>query len=189
MRLSAKSVLFILCAVITTGAVAAKEPSKEQQREDVRKTAAQTLSRLYEMEPSAKAAVEQAAGYAVFSNLGIKIFVAGGGRGKGIAVNNSTGQETFMKMLEIQAGLGIGVKKFRVVFVFEEHAMLNKFIESGWQLGGQATAAAKASGRGDAFAGAMSVSPGVWLYQLTDAGLALELTGKGTKYFKDKDLN
>jgi hypothetical protein len=35
----------------------------------------------------------------------------------------------------------------------------------------------------------MSVSPGIWLYQLTDDGLALELTGKGTKYYKDDDLN
>lgn len=36
---------------------------------------------------------------------------------------------------------------------------------------------------------AMSVSPGVWLYQLTETGLALELTAKGTKYYKDDDLN
>ena len=37
----------------------------------------------------------------------------------------------------------------------------------------EATAAAKVSGQGGAFAGAMSISPGVWLYQLTDDGLAL----------------
>jgi hypothetical protein len=35
----------------------------------------------------------------------------------------------------------------------------------------------------------MSVAPGIWLYQLTDDGLALELTAKGTKYYKDGDLN
>ena len=39
------------------------------------------------------------------------------------------------------------------------------------------------------FAGAMSISPGIWLYQLTDDGLALELTAKGTKYYKDGKLN
>ena len=43
--------------------------------------------------------------------------------------------------------------------------------------------------KGGAMAGAASVSEGVWMYQLTDKGLALELTGKGTKYSKDKDLN
>jgi hypothetical protein len=36
---------------------------------------------------------------------------------------------------------------------------------------------------------AMSVSPGVWMYQLTDKGLAAEATVKGTKYWKDADLN
>jgi hypothetical protein len=29
----------------------------------------------------------------------------------------------------------------------------------------------------------------VWLYQFTDDGLAVELTAKGTKYYKDDDLN
>jgi hypothetical protein len=38
-------------------------------------------------------------------------------------------------------------------------------------------------------AGAVAISKGVWLYQLTDDGLAVELTAKGTKYYKDDDLN
>jgi hypothetical protein len=29
----------------------------------------------------------------------------------------------------------------------------------------------------------------VWMYQLTDKGLALEITAKSTKYSKDDDLN
>ena len=37
--------------------------------------------------------------------------------------------------------------------------------------------------------GALSVSPGVWIYQLTDKGLAVEATVKGTKYWKDEALN
>ena len=37
--------------------------------------------------------------------------------------------------------------------------------------------------------GALSVKDGVWIYQLTGDGLALELTLKGTKYYKDKKLN
>jgi len=35
----------------------------------------------------------------------------------------------------------------------------------------------------------VSVADGVWMYQLTDKGVALELTAKGTKYYKDGDLN
>jgi len=55
--------------------------------------------------------------------------------------------------------------------------------------GGRWLAAARNEGEGAATQGALSVSPGVWLYQLTDDGLALELTVKGTKYYKDDDLN
>jgi lipid-binding SYLF domain-containing protein len=169
--------------------LAASKEEIAQKQADVRKMANETLARLYKVQPSAKQAVSKAAGYAVFSNFGMKIFFAGGGSGKGLAVDNKTKKETFMKMVEVQAGLGLGIKKFRLVWVFETQSGLNSFINSGWEFGGQATAAAQASGQGGAFAGAMSVSPGVWLYQLTDDGLALELTAKGTKYYKDGDLN
>jgi hypothetical protein len=54
-------------------------------------------------------------GYAVFSDLGLKILFGGTGNGKGIAVNNHTKHETLMKMIEVQAGLGMGVDKYRVV--------------------------------------------------------------------------
>lgn len=32
-------------------------------------------------------------------------------------------------------------------------------------------------------------APGIWLYQFSDDGLALELTAKGTKYYRDEALN
>jgi lipid-binding SYLF domain-containing protein len=182
--------LLLFCAglpIIASGADDAKE--KEKARAEIIKTTEETLSRLYKAQPQAQAAIAKAAGYAVFSNFGMKIFLAGGGTGTGVAVNNVTKKRTYMKMVEVQAGLGIGIKKFRLVWVFENQKGLDAFIDSGWELGGQTTAAAQASGQGAAFAGAMSIAPGIWLYQLTDEGLALELTAKGTKYYKDRDLN
>lgn len=163
--------------------------SKDAQRAEARKVAGQTLQRLYKVQPGARQRVEKAAGYAAFSNFGMKILVAGGGKGEGVAVNNKTKQETFMKMVELQAGLGFGIKKFRLVWVFDTAEAFNKFVNSGWELGAQATAAAQVGGQGAAAAGAIPISPGVWVYQLTDDGLALELTAKGTKYYKDDALN
>lgn len=180
-------VLAMLILALAGGS--AQAASKEEQRAEVRKTSQQVLNELYRVHPPAKAAVASAAGYAVFSNFGVKIFVAGGGSGSGIAVNNATKAQTFMKMVEVQAGLGFGVKKFRVVFVFETQKALNDFINSGWEFGGQATAAAQYDNKGAAYQGAVAVNPGVWMYQLTSDGLALELTGKGTKYYKDDALN
>lgn len=45
----------------------------------------------------------------------------------------------------------------------------------------QASAAARLGTQGGAYAGAMSIRPGVWLYQLPDDGLSPELTAKGTR--------
>jgi len=163
--------------------------SKAEKQAEVHKAAQSALNALYKAQPSARSAVESAAGYAAFSNFGMKILLAGSGTGKGVAVNNKTKANTYMKMVELQAGLGIGVKKFQLVWVFENEKALNDFIRSGWTFGGQATAAAKAGEKGSAYQGAIAVGPGVWLYQITDKGLAVELTAKGTKYYKDDDLN
>jgi len=119
----------------------------------------------------------------------MKILFAGGGSGAGLAVNNKTNKEVFMKMVEVQAGLGFGIKNFRLVWVFDTQQAFNTFVNSGWEFGAQSTVAAKTGETGVAITGAMAVSPGVWLYQLTDDGLALELTAKGTKYYRDDELN
>ena len=60
---------------------------------------------------------------------------------------------------------------------------------SGWEAGAHADAVAKAGKEGGALEAAVSVAPGIWLYQLTENGLALEATIQGTKYFKDDALN
>lgn len=182
--------LIALVCVTSVAAFADKEKDTEKKKTEIRQMSQQTLARLYKAEPTAKAAVEKAYGYAVFSNTGVKILFGGSGNGKGVAIKNRDKTETFMKMFEVQAGLGMGVKKFKVIFVFENQKAFDSFVNSGWDFGGQASAAAKTTPeKGGSMQGAASVSEGVWMYQLTDKGLALELTGKGTKYSKDDDLN
>ena len=182
---------FAICLTVVALAISgtASAASKAEKRQDVRDSAKATLSRLYEAKPSAKKAVESAAGYAVFSNFGMKLFLAGGGAGQGLAVENANKKTTYMKMAELQAGLGFGIQKFRIVLVFETTGALRKFVDSGWQFGGKATIGANNGDAGKTFAGAASVSPGVWMYQLTDSGLAAEITLSGTKFYKDKSLN
>lgn len=165
------------------------DASKAEQQAEVRDMAKQTLAQLYRIEPGAKQAIAKAAGYAVFNNFGMKLLVTGGGTGSGVAVDNASKRETFMKMAEVQAGLGFGVKKFQLVWVFGNKKALNAFINSGWELGAQANASAKMNNQGRAMAGAVAVSPGVWLYQLSGDSLAVELTAKGSKYYRDDALN
>ena len=72
----------VVCAPAVMTHTADSDIEKKQQ--DIRNMAQQALQRLYKAEPKAKAAVAGAAGYAVFSNMGIKILVAGSGNGKGV---------------------------------------------------------------------------------------------------------
>ena len=113
-------VFFAFVIVVGCAGTKSKSPSeKDAERDSVRTMAEQSLSHLYQNEPAAKGAVADAAGYAVFSDFGFKVMFLGGAKGKGVAVNNATKQETFMKMLELQPGLGLGAQKFRIVFIFE----------------------------------------------------------------------
>ena len=187
-----RTTLVALSALVlgATGANAAmSDKDKKKAKGDIDKMEGQILAKLYKIQPGAKKTIENAAGYATFSNFGVKIFFAGSGKGAGVAINTKSKSRVYMKMFEVQAGLGIGVKKFSLVWVFDNASALDKFVNSGWEIGGQASATAKKGAKGDAYTGAMSVSPGVWLYQMAGDGLALELTGKGTKYYKDDDLN
>ena len=163
--------------------------SKTEKQEDIQKTAQQTLQQLYQAQPLAKAGIEKAAGYAVFSDMGIKILFGGSGNGHGVVVNNHTKQKTFMKMIELQAGLGFGISKFRNVFVFRTKAAMDSFINSGWQFGGDATAGAKTADSGGAMQGAVSLDNDIWMYQLTEKGLNVSITVTGAKYYKDDSLN
>ena len=183
-----KMMLIGLLLFVATGASQA-QTDKEAGRAEVRKSTNAVLNKLYKVQPAARKVIAAAPGYAVFSNFGMKILFAGGGTGNGIAVNHETKQETFMKMMEVQAGLGIGIKKFGLVFIFQDRQALDSFISSGWEASAQTSAEAISSGKGVALKGAIMVSPGVWVYQVAEDGLALDATIKGTKYFRNDDLN
>jgi lipid-binding SYLF domain-containing protein len=177
-----------LALVVLATGLAGADDTPDQERDKTRKMAAETLQQLYKLQPQSKAAIQKSAGYAVFNNTGVNLLLSTA-RGAGIAVDSKTKQETFMKMGSVGAGLGVGVKNYRVIFVFENTDALSKFLDSGWSGSAQTDAAAKAGDKGGAFSGAQEMAPGVWVYQITKNGLALQITLQGTKYYKDDDLN
>jgi len=160
-----------------------------QQKQEILKKNEEILQRLYQAQPKAKELIEKSVGYATFSNFGMKILIAGGGTGSGVVTNKGTNKTIYMNMAEVQAGIGLGIKSFQNIFIFQTETALNDFVNSGWTFGGQVTAAAKYEKNGDAYQDATVVAPGVLMYQLTNSGIAAEITGKGTKYYKDTNLN
>ena len=148
----------------------------------------EVLSDLYKIHPQAKGEIAKAPGYAVFNNADINVIFVSFGGGHGVVTDNKASKPIFMKMGTAGGGLGLGVKDFRAVFIFHDRATLTKFINSGWEFGGHADAAAKASDKGAAVGGE-ALFDGITIYQLTQSGLALQATVKGTKYWKDDELN
>jgi lipid-binding SYLF domain-containing protein len=160
-----------------------------QARQQIREMSQDALATLHEVAPGTRRVIDRAAGYAAFSTFGVKLFFAGGTTGKGVVVNNRTHRQTFMKMVQVQGGVGFGVNQNRLIFVFTNEQALRNFVNQGWEFGGQANLSAMAGGQGTQFSGAAAVSPGVYLYQLTNTGLSATITVSGTKYYKDTDLN
>jgi lipid-binding SYLF domain-containing protein len=181
--------LLSLVIVVTLGGCATTgATTKHEKRQAIVDMKQQVLSDLYKIRPGAKAQVANAPGYAVFSNANINLLLASFSGGQGMVKDNETGGNTFMNMGEIGIGFGLGVKDFRAVFVFHKRDTMQKFINSGWEFGAHADAAAKAGRKGGAVGGEILLD-GITIYQLTESGLALQATIKGTKYWKDAELN
>lgn len=182
--------IFTLAALMTALSISAvSAASVAEKRASIRNMANETLEKLYDIHPSARGAISHASGYAVFQITDAKIVFLGGGGGKGLAVNNATGEEIFMKTGNVQIGLGLGVKRFHVVFVFETPEAFEEFSTKGWDVGGQGTVAATDGVSGDSLSGAVSAGKNVWMYQMTDKGLEISLTVRGIRYYRDSDLN
>lgn len=178
-----------LALAALSGCTSPEGTTPTEKRQAVGEMRDDTLAKLYAIEPSAEAQIANAAGYGVFSNVGINVIFLSAGNGWGVVRDNADGDDTYMKMVSGGVGLGLGVKDFRGVFVFTEREAMESFVNSGWDASAQADAAAKSGEKGGAWAGAIDVAPGIKLYQITEHGLALQATIQGTKYWKDDELN
>lgn len=184
------TLLTLACAgmLVTSGCKTVEGSTKPEKQTNVRNMRDEALAELYKAKPATKDEVAKSVGYAVFTNIGINLFVLASGNGYGCMTDNKTKKVTYMKMREVGVGIGMGAKDFHAIFIFTDAAVMKKFVDSGWDFGGEADAAAKSGDSGDAAAAAASVD-GMKIYQLTDAGLALQATVSGTKYWKDDELN
>ena len=189
-----KKILFSMLFVIVvlnflSGCGPSKELTINQRQNRIMDMESQTLQRLYQEEPATRNKIKQAAGYGVFSNANVNLILVSAGGGYGVVVDNSTGNKTYMRMALGGVGLGLGVKDYRQVLIFKNRETMGKFIDSGWEFGGHADAAAKASETGGELSGEGAIGENIEAYSMTESGLALQATVAGTKYWKDDALN
>lgn len=178
----------LVFGAILIGCATTKGTTPQEKQHVILEMKKETLAELYSLQPQAKAQIAKAPGYAVFSDANVNIIFASFGGGYGVVKNNKSGSHTYMKMGELGIGLGLGTKDFRAIFIFHDQDTMKHFINSGWEFGGHADAAAKAGDKGAAVGGE-ALLDNITIYQLTKSGLALQATVKGTKYWKDDALN
>ncbi|MBR4151646.1 MAG: hypothetical protein IKT98_01655 [Selenomonadaceae bacterium] len=178
-----------LCMLMMTTAFASRKDSASEQRWQVDQLSAKTLEKLYEKYPDAERIIKGCYAYATLSNSGVKVLFLGSSHGRGIAVNNQTGEKVYLRMKEISAGLGLGAKEYNLIFLLNTKDAWDNFIIGKTRFGTSAEASASDGVSGGSFEGTQYVAPGVWVYQMTTKGLTLEATLKGIKIYKDKKLN
>ena len=175
--------------LVVTGCAPKKSLTLEERRQVVLDMEQETLQRLYKEAPETKDKVANGAGYGVFNNANVNLVIASAGGGHGVVVDNETKNRTYMKMALGGVGLGLGVKDYRVVLVFKNKETMTKFVNSGWEFGAHADAAAKAGDKGAEGSVEGDVHSNIEVFSMTEAGLALQATVAGTKYWKDDSLN
>ncbi len=178
----------LLAAPLSSHAFFGKDdPDKE--RKELREERSVALEKLYSERPGSRDEIKSAKGYAVFSSIGINLFLVSTESGGGILHDNRNGKDTYMKMFSAGGGIGMGVKDFSVVFIFHTDRAMEDFQTSGWDFSGKADASAESGDKGMGAEAALTVVPGTTIYQMTAAGLALQATLQGTKFWADEDLN
>jgi lipid-binding SYLF domain-containing protein len=146
--------------------------------------AKETLAKVLASSPEAKLLFDRSFGYAIFDNAKVSLGISGGG-GEGMAAARDDSERVYMKMGTVGLNLGLGVKKYQVVFLFQTRELFRQFVDSGWQADAGASATAGSKGVGDQ----VNFVNGMAVYQITEKGLAIEADIAGTKYWKDKKLN
>jgi lipid-binding SYLF domain-containing protein len=173
--------LITACASMGEGSVAEKRQAITDMQQD-------TLNKLYAKKTSAKAELQAAPGYAVFSNANINLFLVSAGTGYGLVHDKVNNKKTYMNMAEGGVGFGMGAKDYRIVMVFHTEQAMRQFVDNGWTFGGNADAAAKAGDKGKSIEGEAYFGD-VTVYTMTESGLALQATVKGTRFWIDDQLN
>jgi len=142
-----------------------------------------TLEELVERYPDAQPDVDNAVGYAIFTNQATKVPVVGAGEGIGVVVDSQTGDRTYLKLERLDVGGGLGVRKYRVVTLFFDREALHKLASGKTEFGAGVEAGAGDSDVGTGAGGvAGSRNEKFAMYQLSEAGVSATLTVRVIRY-------
>lgn len=123
----------------------------------------------------------EAAGYALFPNVGKGGFVLGGAHGSGLVYEKGGRLVGSAKMSQFSVGAQIGGQAFAELILFETVEALNRFKESRFEMGANLSAVAAAEGQ----AKAAKYNEGILVMTRPIKGLMAEASVGGQKFSFD----
>ncbi len=165
------------------------QAAKEQDRQKILAMMDLTLADLYKLKPKTKEEIEKAPGYAVFDATGVFVVLYVGIAGRGVLIDNSNGEATYMTMARAGTGPGVGYEQFRYVIVFKNKTLFDTFKTVGGDIGASGHLVARGYDMGGSVGAQMSFDPELSVYQITDHGLAAEASWGATAFVPDPFLN
>lgn len=154
-----------------------------ERRQEILDMSKGTIAELRK-DKSAGQLIDDAYGHAVFDTTKGGFIVTGAG-GTGVAMRKNGSNPIYMHMGAGGVGLGAGLENYKLVILFENEDVYERFIDGEWSAGASAQAAA---GREGAAVVGKFVN-GVAVYHLTDKGLIAQADVTGVRFWPSDRLN
>jgi lipid-binding SYLF domain-containing protein len=154
-----------------------------ERRQEILDMSKATLDALKKDE-GANDLIDSAYGHAVFDTTKGGLIVTGAG-GTGVAMRKNGSNPVYMHLGAGGVGLGAGLENYKLVILFENEGVYERFIDGEWSAGASAQAAA---GREGAAVVGHFVN-GVAVYHITDKGLIAQADVSGVRFWPSDRLN
>jgi lipid-binding SYLF domain-containing protein len=131
------------CAAMNVGCES--EPRTPEQQESMRDSARAALSAMQAADNTLDGVLNDAAGYAIFPNVGKGGLVVGGAQGRGEVFQNGN-FIGYAQLQQASVGLQAGGQTFRELIVFQDQAALDRFKEGKVEFAANVSAIALKAG-------------------------------------------
>ena len=173
-----KAFFSVLALLLVTGC-----SSYDDNRASIASNNVNVLSQLESNSPGTVAKINDAYGFAIFTNSEVNLLVVHAGSGVGTVYNNQTSEKIYMDISSQGVGVGIGGSDIDAVFVFEDQQSMDKFTQDGWTF--SPSVEAKMIVNTDE---SLTID-GITVYKLTRNGTDLHAMLRGVSIERNDELN
>lgn len=185
------TLLFAVMIFFSSGAVLAQDYDKKEKKKDKEKEQIVDQDQRASLEKDAEKAkqafitedarikehLDNAAGYAIFPNVGKGAWILGGAAGNGVVYEK--GQKVgYSELRQVDIGFQIGGQAFREIIIFRTQSALDKFKQGDFSFEGSASAVVWDKGKGES----IQFEDGVGVALMPKAGAMVGISVGGQEF-------